>query len=555
MNKKRYILIVSIILIGVFSLVLLNSKLDNKETKLDEVKLKENKVNNKGFAIMIQKEDGSGYDVYGENTWPTNMVYNSELSGCIDNYGSIIENSMSYNQETNKVTINTRVTSSCYLYFDLDKVAPQVFTFYLGGSTNKEYVTSTSIKTYLSWSDNDIEKYCLTTEKDSTNCAWNNVSNSPMEIDYTLSSGDGTKTVNAYLKDMAGNISPKVSDSIVLDTTPPKVTAIINNNNSTNATMTITSNEAGTYCVNTSATSTESCTFSGSITAGGSITTNKFTTKGDYYAHVTDGAGYVGHSSKLTITLTTPLGEYLINNSISGLDKTIISGDTLYRFSGTSGNTGINNYICLGTTSKCTSGSDNMYRIIGVEPSTGYVKVVKQIKHSATMAWNSSNNVTYPNSSSYSAMLTWYNSTSFKDMIVSHTWNIGDIGGKTDTYIGTRTSVLNYESSGTPVTAYVGMIAVSDYYLAYKGDQNWNLTYSNYTSNWIFSTNNENTSAVEWTMSRFNNSQAWVIYNTGAVVNFAMGLSGAIVRPTFFLDKDVLWKSGTGTSTDPFIVS
>ena len=126
MNKKRYILVVGIIILGAFSLVLLNNKLDNKETKLDEVKLKENKVNNKGFAIMIQKEDKTGYEVYEESSWPTNMIYNNELSGCIDNYGSIIENSLSYNQETNKVTVNTGVTSSCYLYFDLDKEAPIV---------------------------------------------------------------------------------------------------------------------------------------------------------------------------------------------------------------------------------------------------------------------------------------------------------------------------------------------------------------------------------------------------------------------------------------------
>ena len=64
MNKKRYILVVGLILIGVISLVLLNNKLDNKETKLDEVKLKENKASKKSFAIMIQKEDKTGYEEY-----------------------------------------------------------------------------------------------------------------------------------------------------------------------------------------------------------------------------------------------------------------------------------------------------------------------------------------------------------------------------------------------------------------------------------------------------------------------------------------------------------
>jgi len=320
--------------------------------------------------------------------------------------------------------------------------------------------------------------------------------------------------------------------------------------------MTITSNEAGTYCVNTSATSTTDCTFTGSITAGGSITTSAFTTKGDYYAHVTDGAGYVSHSSKVTIALSPPsLGEYIIDNSISGLDKTIIDGDTLYRFSGTSGNTGINNYICLGTTTKCASGSENMYRIIGVEPSTGYVKVIKQIKYGSTK-WSSSSQVTWPNSDAYSTMVTWYNSVSFKSMIVSHTWNIGYVNGTANSYIGTRELVISYEDD-TSTTAYVGMLALSDYYLAYQGDLHWHSN-SNYTSNWIHLGNNGNTSDVEWTMTRYG-IFGWGVYfrfaASGGVVGYTSVSNSLAVRPVFYLDSDIYRISGSGTSDDPFLVS
>ena len=121
MNKKKYILVVGILLIGIVSLIILNNKLDNKETVLDEVKLKdETKTNKKSFAIMIQKEDKTGYDVYEESSWPTEgYSFNSELSGCIDNYGNIIENSLAYNEDTNIITVDTGVTSSCYVYFDI----------------------------------------------------------------------------------------------------------------------------------------------------------------------------------------------------------------------------------------------------------------------------------------------------------------------------------------------------------------------------------------------------------------------------------------------------
>ena len=80
MNNKRIGIISIVIVLGAFSLVLLNSKLDNKETVLDEVKLKESKVSKKSFAIMIQKEDKTGYEASTSNTWPTNMVYNKFIT-------------------------------------------------------------------------------------------------------------------------------------------------------------------------------------------------------------------------------------------------------------------------------------------------------------------------------------------------------------------------------------------------------------------------------------------------------------------------------------------
>ena len=249
----------------------------------------------------------------------------------------------------------------------------------------------------------------------------------------------------------------------------------------------------------------------------------------------------------LDLVEANPLGQYIIDNSISGLEKSKVTGDTLYRFSGTTGNTGINNYICLGTTSKCASGSDEMYRIIGVEPDTGYVKVIKQIKY-GDISWDSSTGVTWPSSGAYSTMTTWYNSVSFKSMIVSHSWNIGDFtSGPT-----TRANALSADTGNT-TTANVGMLAVSDYYLAYKGDQNWNSSYSNYTSNWIHLANNGNTIDAEWTMSRYNSSRAWRVGNDGAVYDANMTVSIA-VRPVFYLNSTVNRISGSGTSGDPFIV-
>ena len=132
MSKKiKSCMIIMLLLMEVVTITLAQMSYKNKETKLEEVKLKENKVNKKSFAIMVEKKDKTGYEEYNENTWPTKgYEYNSTLSGCVDTTGVTIPNSLTYDKETNKVIVKTNVSSSCYLYFDLDKVLPETFTFF-----------------------------------------------------------------------------------------------------------------------------------------------------------------------------------------------------------------------------------------------------------------------------------------------------------------------------------------------------------------------------------------------------------------------------------------
>ena len=171
------------------------------------------------------------------------------------------------------------------------------------------------------------------------------------------------------------------------------------------------------------------------------------------------------------------------------------------------------------------------------------------------MFWAFSTGKTCPTSGIYSTVLSWYNSIVFKSMIVSHSWNIGDVGGTSNTYIGTRSAVISYEDNSS-TSAFVGILSLTDYYLAYKGDQNWNSSYSNYTSNWIHLANNGNTSDSEWTMTRLNTTLAWYLRLNGQIGdNNRMDTSSGYIRPTFFLDSNVKRLNATGTSTDPFIVS
>jgi len=87
-------------------------------TKLDEVKLKEN-ISNNSIAIMLEKEDKTGYKETNDNSFPTySYMFNAKLSGCIDNAGNEIENALTFNYTNNTVKIKTIGSTSCYMYFD-----------------------------------------------------------------------------------------------------------------------------------------------------------------------------------------------------------------------------------------------------------------------------------------------------------------------------------------------------------------------------------------------------------------------------------------------------
>ena len=236
-----------------------------------------------------------------------------------------------------------------------------------------------------------------------------------------------------------------------------------------------------------------------------------------------------------------------------GLQQTIISGDDLYRFSGTSGNTGINNYICLGTDS-CTSGDDNMYRIIGVNPNTHEVKVIKETPWNNGTTYAKNNNqstISWDGSTLYTGTVSpIYDTLSFKDMIVTnHKWNIGSLG--TTTY-STRTAMVTAENK-TQTMANIGILSMTDYYLAYNGDRNW---YSSYdiTTNWIGGYLNGNTSAYEWTMSHTRTYYSYQIYYSSGRTYYTSNTGAKVIRPTVYLSSDVMYVKGDGTSANPYIV-
>ena len=302
---------------------------------------------------------------------------------------------------------------------------------------------------------------------------------------------------------------------------------------------------------------------------------------------------------------------YLHSDTATGNNETSIANwtnaesgnanDGAYRYSGPDAD--VHNYICFGTSDKdaCLNDtSDNgnskyLFRIISVEGDN--VKLIKALPlyntktSAATFRWDyqgSTDSSTYSNSWSKPSTLKEYLNTgtssranyssNYPDTGYLQSWSsdwqskIADnmtwyVGGYSSTSVKVKT-FYNAEhgtcTSGTcpgttDTTTKIGLMNVYDYGYA-ASPTSWAInTIYNYgnatirTNNWLYrSTNISN----EWTITP-NASNAYYVFIVGnnGRVSFNNAFGGDAVRPVFYLTSNVAYKSGTGTSTDPFLIS
>ncbi|MBQ8901989.1 MAG: hypothetical protein IJY87_02855 [Bacilli bacterium] len=487
----------------------------------------------------------------------------------------------------------------------LDSTSPSVTTFYLGGSTNPTYTTSTSTTSYITWSATDVANYCVNTSNSSSNCSWKSASGTSANASYTLSSTEGSQTRYVFLKDKAGNVSTSKNDAITLDSISPVVTSA---SDTTKGTMkaSVTENGSGIsqVCVNSTSSSTSGCTWE-SMSAVSFTTTKKVASAGTYYLHVKDKAGNVGHSGAVALTIVPP-NLYLIckgmtlSACLSNSDKVAeiqeianmsdgLSGG-MYRYQGKTG-TVENNYMCFGTTSTstCTSNPGRyMYRIIGVN-SSGQIRLIKKTSigdlmwHTAaetSVTWPSSNLKSLINGSTYLTNTT-YVPSGWSSKIATYAWKYGNI--EHADYTGssrTPQEAVNgnsyhadnsyaIENAFTSTSSYkVSLMYVTDYF--YSHSDTGPGTGTSASTSWLHLLNNEaSNSPAEWTMSRKGHNGTynlvWQITVDDVYPNFNglvwgawygyMCDNGCAVRPTFYLTNTLQITGGNGTITSPYILS
>ena len=261
----------------------------------------------------------------------------------------------------------------------------------------------------------------------------------------------------------------------------------------------------------------------------------------------------------------TTLADYIINevyttDGDNGLyyhdaDLANGAGDNSYRFSGANPN----NYVCFGT-DEVSCPEDNLYRIIGV--FNGQVKLIKSTSY-GKYVWESDwatqgntwDETTKPDI--YTTLNTTYYNTlgsEWQSKIATHSWKVGGMARDTsatakdyyDTEVGTG-------QSGYEETMKIGLMYVSDYGYG-ASEEYWTTELNNYEptvdSNWMY------LGAYEWLISRHsvNTNGAFSVYSTGYVSSYNVGNTFA-VRPSFYLESDVTYASGSGSMTDPLKIN
>ena len=197
-------------------------------------------------------------------------------------------------------------------------------------STGDAYTSTAAVTLLLSATDDSGTVTQMRFSND--NSTWSTWEAYATSKAWTLTSGDGTKTVYVQFKDAVGNVSTTYSDTIILDTALPTGSISINNGASTTTvtgvTLTLSCTDSGSGCAEMQF-STDNTTWSDweayatskawTLTSGDGTKT--------VYAQFKDGAGNISTNYSDTIILDTsaPIGSITINGGASSTSSTSVS--------------------------------------------------------------------------------------------------------------------------------------------------------------------------------------------------------------------------------------
>lgn len=220
------------------------------------------------------------------------------------------------------------------------------------------------------------------------------------------------------------------------------------------------------------------------------------------------------------------LSEIFADTLISKTDSGLVNLGNEYFFQGLTPT----NYVKI-------DGYDTIWNVLSINTSDKTIKLVASAKamNSTFLASSSFNANSYESSSDLKTTLE-SKINELSSNIIKNDVNF-NVGGITD--ISKGYDIISSEESNNIFTGKIGIITASEY-----------LKTKNENGNTYLSP----TSVTVWTMNFSNNNH--VIINTdGNLSTASIDANSRSVYPTIVINANVIKKSGTGTSTDPYVIS
>ena len=488
MNKK--ILLMSGVLLTLGIIITIPFINNNKNIKSNIAENDTNEINNDMLTLMYETGiDTNEYEISTSNTWPDdNYIFNKELSGC-ENSGEL-----SWNQQTNKITLLNNTSDRCYIYFDVYNKAV------INNVTSSVTTNSITVNVSTIVGENPISKYY-----------------------YSINDGGYIESsYNSYTFNNLNDDTSYIIKIFVEDT------------------LEIQSN---VYTINAE---TESVTY---ICDNG---TNMATCiKNQYTSQGSNGLYY--HTSSLANSASDNSYRYAGTNPNNyvcfGSEKNVCSEDNLYRIIGVFGdqvklikNTSLGNYYWSGSSSN-DSGTWSSSTLNTETLNGTYLKSLGSnwsnliATHSWKVGGGTRANLAFgPNGVPKNA----YNyEVGYNSSNITYSSKVGLIY-VSDYYYGASPTYWTY-----PGYTYSGATDLN-------GNYGSSYDYrSAKSSNWL------NANITEWTITPFSGNSSFVFYlsSDGHVAGVSGNQSTRPVRPVFYLNSDAIYVSGSGTGSDPIRIN
>ncbi len=491
--------------------------------------------------------------------------------------------------KANNVSVKTDKSTA---KITVDQTKPKITSFTLTGkpdegqelSSSTDYTHKAGITYDAKITETNISEYCVYEDS----CSYQPTSSTTLNTNYTLTNTEGSHSVTIKVKDKAGNESDVSTKSITLDKTNPVAT--ISSSSKDTSSITVIVGYSGTDSIivrqcRVSGGSWQDANTNGSCTISNLSDGTEYTIEG----RVRDASGRWS-TTYPDIKITTdnkgyPVGN-LLKNPPKGLTGTDCNGMKRFEGSCNAASGGcdeiVKNFVCFGYTNKSDcgkglSGNDYIYRIIGIE-SDGTMKLIKNKVLNKKYYWDE----TYPRPTS----LRWDRSSLYKalngdgflaslsskwqEKIVSHSWPVS--GSKVVSYGYSAEEVCYSHWELDSAQAKIGLMLLDDYYGStcdsHGSCEGFGGDYRTASGSWLRLLMNGTATdfdEIELTMQVGDdvpaNLKVYAVLKGRAVGSSEESnslipsyMATYYVRPVFFLSSTTVISSGSGTSTDPFVI-